>query len=274
MLAAEGIASLRIDLPGLGQSDAPTEERLFLYDARGSADVSRAIDWLEQHGFGRVSVSGICSGAFQAFHTARADRRVHRLVMINPLCFSWNSSYALDMTVWKAYETAKAVREPSEGEPQRSRRPRFLSAFKALTSKNNRRFVRRGLEAIKTTLASVHPLATLRRRPVECWMRELANNGVHVLIATSEGDLSLKEIDRHFGPNGERLRTMPNIGRLSLPGADHTLTPLSARRALVSRLIDHARELDWRTVRGRRDDGRAAPAAPLQAHPADGRAYP
>jgi pimeloyl-ACP methyl ester carboxylesterase len=240
MLAAEGIASLRIDLPGLGQSDAPAEDRLFLYDMRTGADVSRVVDWLGQRGFQHVSLAGICSGAFQAFHAARADKRVRRLVMVNPLCFSWNSSYALDMTVWKAYETAKANRGPSEAErPERSR-PGVLSAFKMLTSKNNRRFVRRGLEAVKTAFANARFLAPVQAKPVERWMRELASRGVHLLIATSEGDLSLKEIDRHFGPDGVRLRTIPNVGRLSLGNADHTLTPLHARRALVSSLVGHA----------------------------------
>ena len=271
LLAAEGIASLRIDLPGLGQSDAPQEERLFLYDTRTGVDVSRAVDWLHRNGFGHVSLAGTCSGAFQAFHAARADNRVRRLVMVNPLCFSWNSSYALDMTVWKAYETAKANRRPSEGEPRESRRPRILSAFKTLTSKNNRRFVRRGLEAVKTTFANARLLAFMRGKPVERWMKELASNGVHVLIATSEGDLSIKEIDRHFGPDGERLRTIPNISRLSLVNADHTLTPLHARRTLVSSLVGHARDREPRMAEGDRADSRAflvpspAASAPMQA---------
>ncbi|MDN5927100.1 MAG: alpha/beta hydrolase [Hyphomicrobiales bacterium] len=263
MLAAEGIASLRIDLPGLGQSDAPPEERLFLYDARGSVDVSRAIDWLEQNGLGHVSLAGICSGAFQAFHAARADKRVHRLVMVNPLCFSWNSSYALDMTVWKAYEAAKADRKPSEAEPQPLGRPDPLSAFRMLTSKNSRALVRRSLEAVKTTLANVRPSTFLRARPVERWMRDLASRGVHVLIATSEGDLSHKEIDRHFGPDGERLDTIPNVGRLLLRDADHTLTPPHARHALVARLADHARDADSRTVRSGWNGDRTAPAPSL-----------
>ncbi|WP_311031097.1 alpha/beta hydrolase [Mesorhizobium koreense] len=260
MLATEGLASLRIDLPGLGQSDAPREERLFLYDARGSADVSCAIDWLERNGLVGVSLAGICSGAFQAFHAARADKRVHRLVMINPLCFSWNSSYALDMTVWKAYEAAKADREFSKAEPQETRRPEYLSAFKMVTSKNSRLFVRRGLEAIKTTLANARPSAFLHARPVERWMRDLADRGVHVLIATSEGDLSLKEIDRHFGPDGERLRTIPNIGRLLLRHADHTLTPVHARHALVARLAGHIGDPDSRPVRSGWNGDPAAPA--------------
>jgi hypothetical protein len=228
--------------------------------------VNRAIDWLERNGLGRVSLAGICSGAFQAFHAALTDKRVHRLIMVNPLCFSWNSSYALDMTVWKAYETAKANRGLSDTEPQPASRPEYPSAFKMLTSKNSRLFVRRSLEAIKTTLANVRPSAFLHARPVERWMRDLANRGVHVLIATSEGDLSHKEIDRHFGPDGERLRTIPNIGRLLLRDADHTLTPLHARRALVEALTNHAREPDTRTVRKMRS-GESAASAPSLSTP-------
>ncbi|HVW56879.1 MAG TPA: alpha/beta fold hydrolase [Rhizobiaceae bacterium] len=247
-LAAEGIASLRIDLPGLGQSDAPEEERLFLYDTRFGADVGRAIDWLERRGFQHLSLAGICSGAFQAFHTARTDKRVQRLVMVNPLCFSWNSSYGLDMTAWKFYEMAKADRALSEVEQEQAPRPRSRSPLKALASKIGRVLIRRSLEATKTVLSNARPSAFLQGRMVERWMRDLAMSGVHILIATSEGDLSLKEIDRHFGPDGERLRTIPNVSRLSLRGADHTLTPLHARRALIAKLADHVRDLEPRIV--------------------------
>ena len=56
-------------------------------------------------------------------------------------------------------------------------------------------------------------------------------------LVTSEGDLSLKEIDRHFGANGKHLQTMRGVARLTLDAADHTLTPYHARRALIARLI-------------------------------------
>jgi pimeloyl-ACP methyl ester carboxylesterase len=264
-LAAEGIASLRIDLPGLGQSDAPEEERLFLYDMRFGADVGRAIDWLERKGFQHVSLAGICSGAFQAFHAARTDKRVHRLVMVNPLCFSWNSSYGLDMTAWKIYETAKADRAFSEMDGEQAPQPRSQSPLKMLASQAGRVLVRRGLEATKTMLSNALPSAFLRGRIVERWMRDLATSGVHILIATSEGDLSLKEIDRHFGPDGARLRGIPNISRLSLRGADHTLTPLHARRALISKLADHVRNFEPRVVQGGRNDGRTLTSRSLGA---------
>ena len=120
-LAAEGGASLRIDLPGLGQSEAPPEKRLFLYDMRTRADVMRVVDWLERAGFRRVCAIGTCSGAFQAFHAARQDGRISSLAMVNPLCFAWNSSYALDMGVWKVYEAAKVARKKPGGEAAASR---------------------------------------------------------------------------------------------------------------------------------------------------------
>lgn len=235
-LAMEGVASLRIDLPGLGQSAAPAQERMFLYDRRTRHDVARAIDWMEKAGFPSVGLVGTCSGAFQAFHASRADRRVARLTMINPLCFSWNGSYALEMAVWKAYETSKVALGQDKGTLQEagsaSRASRLFGAASHIASF----LVRRGLELFKSALSTLHP-ARLRGSSVRRWMRALSNRGVRVLLVTSEGDLSLKEIDRHFGANGKHLQTMRGVARLTLDAADHTLTPYHARRALIARLI-------------------------------------
>ncbi|MGF6428768.1 MULTISPECIES: alpha/beta fold hydrolase [Bradyrhizobium] len=238
-LAAAGVASLRIDLPGIGLSDDAASDRLFLYDSSTRLDVSAAIDWMQRAGFAKVELVGTCSGAFQALHTARADRRVRALTMINPLCFAWNSSYALELTAWKAYETSKANRGsqqqigPAEGPEMTAK-----SAWKLSVSDSARRLVRRGLEAVKSTLSATHPSALLGRNRVERWMRELCSRDVRVLMVTSDGDLSLQEIARHFGQDGKRLTSIPGVTRLTLPNADHSLTPRHARRAVVASLID------------------------------------
>ena len=244
-LAVEGIASLRIDLPGIGQSAAPAEDRLFLYDERTSSDVMRVIDWMGEAGFGEVGLVGTCSGAFQAFHAARADRRVRRLTMINPLCFAWNRSYALDLAAWKVYENAKAVHGPATDGPQEPSRPTLGETLRAAASKVARFSTRRGLEFIKTVLAV--PERLIGRSPVERWMRALCARGVRVLMVTSEGDLSLEEIARHFGPDGRRLDALRGVARLGLAAADHTLTPHHARRALVARLIAFGDDDDGRS---------------------------
>lgn len=237
-LAAEGVASLRVDLPGLGLSDRAEEGRLFLYDGRTRHDVSRAIDWMERAGYPAVGLVGTCAGAFQAFHTARADRRVRTLTMINPLCFAWNSSYALEMAVWKTYETSKAMLGQNAAAIEESREP-DAPTWRGIASRSARLIVRRGLEVIKSTLSMLHPAALLGQRRVERWMRDLCGRGVRVLLVTSEGDLSLKEIARHFGSGQERLDSIRGVTRVSLPNADHTLTPYHARRAVIARLIDH-----------------------------------
>src|SRR5690606_42035373 len=67
-LAAKGMVSLRIGLPGLGVSGATDPGRLFLYDAETRNDVRRVIDGMEQAGFPALGLVGTCSGACQALH--------------------------------------------------------------------------------------------------------------------------------------------------------------------------------------------------------------
>jgi pimeloyl-ACP methyl ester carboxylesterase len=258
-LAAAGVASLRIDLPGLGLSGETEADRIFLYDARTRHDVVRAIDWMERAGFPSVSLVGTCSGAFQAFHAARADRRVARFTMINPLCFVWNSSYALEMAVWKTYETSKAALGENAPVAQQTREP-SAPTWRDSVSHHAKRSIRHGLEAIKSTLSMLHPASLAGQSKVERWIRELCGRGVRVLLVTSEGDLSLKEIARHFGPNEERLESIRGVTRVSLPNADHTLTPHHARRAVIARLIDHGGA-------GREAPVRAEPPALVTAKP-------
>lgn len=235
-LAAAGVASLRIDLPGLGQSDDAENDRLFLYDARTGRDVGRAIDWMERNGFPTVGLAGICAGGFQAFHTARADRRVRALTMVNPLCFAWNASYALDMALWKTDQMGRGARARDQDDEAGQAETEATKARSAPV-RWARRLVRATLETAKLALAALDPSAISGGRRVERWMREIGERGVRVLVVTSEGDLSHKEIARHFGPGGERLSSLPGVARLSLADADHTLTPYRARRAFTERLI-------------------------------------
>jgi pimeloyl-ACP methyl ester carboxylesterase len=239
-LARQGIASMRVDLPGLGQSEAAPEKRLFLYDEKGRDDVIRIVDWLERYGFGQVCAAGICAGAYQAFHAARRDVRIAHLAMVNPLCFSWNSSYALDMGLSKIRDNAGGTRMPREGsademdrEGPEARRPVLTSAV----SKLGRRALRLSLELSKSAFSNAWWKRALPNRSVERWMRKLTERGTRVLIVNCEGDLSIGEIARHFGPGGERLKRMPGVTTALIADADHTLTPAPARAELTARIV-------------------------------------
>jgi pimeloyl-ACP methyl ester carboxylesterase len=91
-LALEGIASLRFDFPGLGDSsnasDNGAEDVTHAFEVDRSADFAAAITKLQQLGFQRFAVKGLCSGAYHAFHAAVTDERVDTLLLINLPWFS------------------------------------------------------------------------------------------------------------------------------------------------------------------------------------------
>ena len=76
-LAAKGVASLRMDSLGIGDSDPVARgARSVLYREARHADVFRALDWACENGFSDFYLAGVCSGATQAFLSAVKDSRI------------------------------------------------------------------------------------------------------------------------------------------------------------------------------------------------------
>jgi pimeloyl-ACP methyl ester carboxylesterase len=85
-LAIQGIASLRIDFAGLGDSTAAAgsgEGVTQVFGVDRNPDFSAAIDTMQQLGFRRFALNGLCSGAYHALLAAVADVRVGTLLPIN-----------------------------------------------------------------------------------------------------------------------------------------------------------------------------------------------
>lgn len=90
--AAAGVPTLRLDLPGLGDSDG--DERAYahpdaFYRTEFVAHIVAAMDALESRGLpGAFVLSGLCAGAYWSFQTALVDERVHGALMLNLYRFS------------------------------------------------------------------------------------------------------------------------------------------------------------------------------------------
>ncbi|MEP7311018.1 MAG: alpha/beta fold hydrolase [Pseudomonadota bacterium] len=83
LLAANGFASLRVDLSGIGDSGAVPDNLTFR--ASAVADTRAVMDQLgAETGADRFVLFGLCSGADNALATARTDPRVVGLVLIDP----------------------------------------------------------------------------------------------------------------------------------------------------------------------------------------------
>jgi pimeloyl-ACP methyl ester carboxylesterase len=86
-LAQQGIASLRFDLSGLGDSRTPETSQSF--EEQALSDLRLAVDQLESRlGIRRVIVIGLCSGAVHGFHAALADPRITGLLAFDGFAFT------------------------------------------------------------------------------------------------------------------------------------------------------------------------------------------
>lgn len=220
-LAAAGIPSLRMDLPGLGDSDAaegtdpamppdPFGEGL-LPAARAGRDA------LAAEGASRCLAIGLCSGAHVALRLALQDPRIDGLALFNLPAFdrSQGGAPALDGG-------------PPPGEAPWLRRPRM--AWRRLKAEADR-----GLAAIGIETGLDAPAA---------WMRRLAARRVHLLLGYSRGDRGLRELRAHFGRRGRRLAALPLVRCRVLDGTEHTLAPLAMQAEAAGLVEEIALRLD------------------------------
>lgn len=240
-LARAGVAVLRIDLAGIGDSPAHAgTPATALYHDAGKADVVAAIDEMERRGLTRPWVIGACSGAYQAFHTAVEEPRIAGIVLVNQLCFLWDASYAVHLSAWM-------MARPHQFEAEAKRAEADDGAEAAPEGLLGRlwRLTRR---TVRVTLDLYRRLrlggSEARPGPIEAKFRTLAARGVAVSVVLSEGDKAVSELELHTGRRGERIAGLPGVEILWIADSDHSLSPAPARARLgdhlLHRLAGHA----------------------------------
>ena len=87
-LARAGIASLRMDFAGLGDSANPNDTTTHVFEIDRTRDIAAAINALAALGYGPFALHGLCSGAYHAFQAALAEPRITTLLLVNLPWFS------------------------------------------------------------------------------------------------------------------------------------------------------------------------------------------
>jgi alpha-beta hydrolase superfamily lysophospholipase len=234
-LARAGVAALRFDLAGVGDS-APDGDDEPLYDVRRAADVAAAIDAVEAR-FGPlpVIVKGPCSGAFVCFNAALLDARIKGAALINAQRYVWNARDDFDTVMRQPVHTvqiAQRARDPREllrlfrGEI--SMRAAVRRLFAEPWRKAQSRLGRAGLG-----LTHEARLVAQGRRGFDA----LRARDVALAVIVSDGDRAIDELMLYFGDEARFRAAHGAQALVRVADADHNLTPPCAR-ATAARALD------------------------------------
>lgn len=236
-LAAAGIASLRFDVAGVGESARDADRpKALMFSSHAVVDVVAACDMVSARGYDDITVAGICSGAYLGLLASVADRRIRRLIAINLPRFSWGRGESIEAAIRFA------------NRPAAHRLGRLLD-------RNTLRLILAGrldprpavgfkLRAIARRL-SLKAAPLIRRLsphwdvygPAHTRMRALAKRGVQVVLGYGQNDGGWGEFELLFGRNGRRLpgRATTTIDRID--GIDHNLTQDHACDWLLAHIV-------------------------------------
>ena len=255
-LAGRGIASLRFDFAGLGDSAFDGSWRSHVYETPRDGDFDAAVSLLQSEGFANIVAAGICSGGYHALCAASRDTRIGAAYAVNTAVLAWRNGDPL---------------QPPEnvegwGKPWlRDFKHRLLSfrnwqrlfsgdiAWRAVLSSIALRLKRRLLSRLDGKLTN-----TLRAR-----MRQLSKRGGQVRVVVGVSDASLDELETHFGRNGKWLQHLPGMSVGIIEGLDHGLFFRQSRRLALQDLVSYVETLSV-TVSATEDDPQVA-SAPQQA---------
>jgi len=231
-----GVAALRMDLRGLGESAAlPGGARAALYNLERTHDVRAAVAFMKSLGYRRITLVGQCSGAYAALHTALRDDDVAGLVLINLWRFVWRDDETLEQALAAPGRSSDAyLRMWRNGEALR-RLMRGEAPLRGLLRAANK-IGRRGMQAVGEAVSALTRPAPKPETP-EAWLHRLSARGVATHFLFSETDASLDEFARYFGRRDWRARRIAGLERAILRDADHSLSSRAARAVV----FDHVR---------------------------------
>jgi pimeloyl-ACP methyl ester carboxylesterase len=233
-LAGEGFHVLRMDISGVGDSLVrPGGRENHMYSACAPEDVQAAMDALSARTrASRFVLVGICSGAYVAFHTSLADRRVAEQILVNLQTFDFRDGDSL------------VLRKRLFGRSTRAYRrllfhPRTWWRFLKGSLDVHwvvRVLLHRARERAGQHASALRSLITYGRyehSDVARRFKDLDDRGVATLLVYADDDGGLDTIEQHLGPDARAMRSRSRFGMRTVSGADHTFTPTSSQPRLL-----------------------------------------
>ena len=237
-LAQQGIASLRVDTGGIG--DSHSVDRPLFYDEGQIGDVLEAVTAIERLGLGPVLVCGRCSGGYAAVQATVRDPRIRGVVAVNPprLALGPNETFEQVMSggtssladYRRRAFSVKTLKDVLAGIPPGTLFKETSKIVKAFLAP----YLRRLAGPSKTT-------RTVRQQAELLYAR-----GVVSFLILAHNDAGLDELVRHFGDR-PALDYQNAVVRI-VPDAEHNMTARHAREAIVNGILDAVATVERRSA--------------------------
>ena len=236
--AARGIAAIRMDVSGVGDSGLrPGEKENSPYANSARIDVRQAVEFAaRRHPGARIHLAGLCSGAYHALKAAVAGIPLATVVVVNPLTFFWKPGMSLDYADFQVTsETSRYARSSRS----------LASWIKLLRGRVDlanaaRVFSKRFQARARHTLRDLARLSGIRLQDdLAAELRAIERQGIlqyFVFSASDPGHSMLLE------QGGRIVRQLTKRGRMNISivqGADHTFTSHWNRDQLLVLLMAH-----------------------------------
>jgi pimeloyl-ACP methyl ester carboxylesterase len=232
-LAALGVASLRFDFAGLGDSRGrPGKEDVLtaMFDATRGADIRAAVDLLEQLGYRRVALHGNCSGAFHALHAAVDEPRVAALLLVNLPVFEWQTGDTPDFMHRRTMKPGLYLLRLAWREEWAKLLRGRLNVREIVHAQSKRAWqtLRGVLARAAERYGLIAPQSAGRRA-----LRRLAQRNVRTLFLFAHDDNGIDALEQEFGRGGAGLSAYANATLHIEPGLDHLLSTGAMRQAAI-----------------------------------------
>lgn len=247
-LTAEGVACLRFDFPGVGNSDGEIVDAH--YDVFDTADTSRAVDLLiREAGVERVTVLGLCSGSRNAVKSAAGDPRIDSLIAVSlPIRFvtprSATARRQSERTGRSEVVSPESSRFLVSSYLRRSRRPGAW--LRLLTLRSDYRYIGQILGAFVRLRAGRGGNGADAGREILDSCRSYLASGRRALFVYGESDTALLQDYRET--IARLIEREPALAPSSthelsvVSGARHTFDTIAAQRALTDRILAWTRQ--------------------------------
>ncbi|MBN3758310.1 hypothetical protein G3N95_35735 [Paraburkholderia sp. Tr-20389] len=231
-LAAQGIASLRMDLGGLGDSTPLSAEVNLdtIYSQQSCADAMAGADWLVAQGYGQVVTFGVCGGAFNGLHACANHPDIVGAFGVNLQKFVWDGAARTPGTAGLASTRVLRRSALSAGKWMRVLRGEtsLVRIVRGLSERLSRSLFLRITDLIdQTTGVAIAP------NEVRRLLQKIEAKRAEVCLVYGDYDLGLEELKIQFGAGSRLLRRYSRVRAKTLPQLDHALFTREARKAAM-----------------------------------------